>query len=205
MPRCRHCRIAGQVSLCRRRARIRRVPELQDRRARPGASSGLSQRRRHLLRERRRRRLRGGAQSPESRRPHPVVRDDFGVQRDGKSRRAQPAAAARQPGHDQGIHRQRPRRSRARVCGGVRAARRVGPPQVPRGHRRRSRARAGSVHGPARGAQLRQADRARVEGSRRAAEGFSRSERGARRLLAKRRAFGSEHPVPTFGRPTIPD
>ena len=67
-----------------------------------------------------------------------------------ESRRSEPAAAAGPPGDDQGVHRQRPRRSRAGVPAEVRAARRRRPPQVPRGHRRRSRQRAGRVHRPAR-------------------------------------------------------
>ena len=68
----------------------------------PALPRGVSERHRHLLRERRRRGVRGGVARAQPRRADSAVRDDLGIQRDVESRRPQPAAAARPPRDDQG-------------------------------------------------------------------------------------------------------
>ena len=107
LPCGRHRRVARQVPVRRRRAGLRRLHQLQDRRPRAGAARRVPQRRRHLLRERRRQGVRGGAARDQSRSAHPAVRHDLGVQRDRRSRRPEPAGAPRPARDDQGLHRQR--------------------------------------------------------------------------------------------------
>src|SRR5439155_2978747 len=164
VPRRRRRGVQGQVRVRCQRARLRRVRELQDRRARPRALRRLPQGDRRLLRERGRRRDRGRDAAPQPVLADPALRVDLDVQRDEPRARAQLAVSPHEPRAREGLHRVGSPRSHAGVPRRLHDVGARGQAQVPRGHHGRSGERADGLHRPPARQELRQDARARRRG-----------------------------------------